>query len=261
MKGIAILLLVLLVACKTPRVFKAQPKPTSCFTTESFNMTQRKSTELLGKKKPIVQPQPPPSCCLATWIPPGVILLDFDGYTVTGTSWNYSGDITCAPSGLTSDEQQRILDTVALHYRPYNVIVTTNDSVYYAASKYKRTRCIITETYQWYGQAAGTSFINSMSWGSDTPCFVFSLLVNYSTKRIQEVATHEIGHTIGLRHQSVWTSSCTLQNEYNPGNDTSSFIMGDNRVLKKAIWWTGTNNVSCTTIQNDSLIIKVTLSK
>ncbi|MFZ1314270.1 MAG: hypothetical protein WAR38_15500, partial [Chitinophagaceae bacterium] len=29
-----------------------------------------------------------------------VLFLDFDGHTVSGTSWNYAGPIVCAPSGL-----------------------------------------------------------------------------------------------------------------------------------------------------------------
>ena len=35
---------------------------------------------------------------------PAVIFLDFDGQTVSGTSWNVSGTIYAAPSGLTNDQ-------------------------------------------------------------------------------------------------------------------------------------------------------------
>lgn len=220
---------------------KHKPKPVKDdFGIEKFDTTKRVlppeeiATARRKHNQPPVPPNPPPPSGR------GVILLDFDGDTVRNTSWNYAGDIICSPSNLTLSEQQIILDTVAYHYRTFNVIVTTDENVYNAAPPTKRTRCIITESYQWYGMSGGTSFIGSMKWGDNTPCFVFSTLLNYNTKKIQEAATHEPGHTLGLLHQSQYDSSGIKTSEYNECKGLPyGFIMGFPYANKIQIWGVG----------------------
>ena len=47
-----------------------------------------------------------------------VIFLDFDGHTVTGTSWNYNGPIACGASGLDNSKITEIFNRIAEDYRP-----------------------------------------------------------------------------------------------------------------------------------------------
>lgn len=202
------------------------------------------------------KPKPPPPPPITT---PAVVLLDFDGYTVSNTSWNYNGDIICAESGLTLSEQQYILDTVASKYKQFGVQVTTDESIYNAAPIARRMRCIITITSDWFGMSGGTSFINSFTWGNNTPCFVFSLLLNYNIKRIACASAHEVGHTLGLLHQSSYDANCIKLSEYNRGTPQFAPIMGVAYYSDSCGWIRGSNPYGCNNIQDDTLIIKTTL--
>ncbi|MDP9230541.1 MAG: hypothetical protein M3O67_07705, partial [Bacteroidota bacterium] len=146
-----------------------------------------------------------------------VILLDFDGYVVKNTSWNYNGDINCAPANLTVAQIEEIFKRVSNDYSPFNITITTDEAVYTAANIYKRMRVVLTESWEWYGQAGGVAYTNSFTWGDNTPCFIFSSLLNYNTKFISEAASHEAGHTLGLRHQASYDASGVKLSDYNYG--------------------------------------------
>ncbi len=158
-----------------------------------------------------------------------VILLDADGYNVSGTSWNVRGDFFASPANISYAELIKIVDSVAFDYAPFKITVTTDESLYNIADPYKRMRVLITDSYQWYGSGAGgVSYTGSFTWGDNTPCFVFASLLGYNNKHIREAASHEAGHTIGLRHQAEWKDGI-LVSSYNskpvlPGGHT--YIMG-----------------------------------
>ena len=200
-----------------------------------------------------VSSRPPPPASA------GVILLDFDGQVVSGTSWNYSGPINCAPANLSSANVAIIVDRLSNDYSPFNMTVTTDENIYNAANINKRTRVIITETWQWFGQAGGTAMIGSFTDGSETPCFVFSSLLNYNVKNISEAASHEAGHTLGLRHMSVYDANGVKISEYNYGQGSGETgwapIMGCAYSQNLSLWHKGTNSVSSTTIQDDPAVI------
>jgi len=189
-----------------------------------------------------------------------VILLDFDGQYVSGTSWNVSGPLNCLSSGLVYDWQIiEVFDRVAEDYRPFNINITTDESKYAAAPVNKRMRVIITRSNEWYGTSAGgVAYLNSFAWGDDTPCFVFSALHYYSLKNIAEAASHEAGHTLGLRHQSVY-SSCTKTSEYNWGTGLGEIgwapIMGAGYNRNLTQWSNGPNSTGCSNFQDELSII------
>src|SRR5512141_515818 len=60
------------------------------------------------------------------------ILLDFDGYTVSGTSWNLNGPFVCQASTLNTTQITEIFNRVAEDYRPFKVNITTEDAKYNA---------------------------------------------------------------------------------------------------------------------------------
>jgi hypothetical protein len=187
------------------------------------------------------------------------IFLDFDGQLVTGTSWNSAGDISCAPSNLTTAQMTEIFNRVSEDYRPFNVNITTDSTKYLSAPIYKRIRVILTTTSSWYGSAGGVSYVGSFSWGNNTPSFVFTALLNYNTKNVAEATSHEIGHTLGLSHQSSWDANCTKLSEYNLGNGTGEIgwapIMGNSYYRNMTLWNNGTNPYGCTSFQDDLGII------
>lgn len=218
---------------------------------QTRSVTSRKPNGCTGT--PILE-QP----CGTTPPPPTndkVIFVDFDGHTVTGTNWNYMPEIVCASSGLTLDEQLAVMAQIEIDYAPFNVTVTSDEAVYNAASPNKRIRCIVTESYEWYGQAGGVAYVGSFTWGNDTPCFVFSSLLGYSVKKIHEAASHEIGHTLGCYHQAKWNEDCIKLSDYNTGCCGEAPIMGVAYSQPVGKWWVGPNSQSCTTIQDDAQVI------
>ena len=188
-----------------------------------------------------------------------VILLDFDGHLVRGTSWNYAGDINCSPANLTTAAINEIVQRVSIDYSPFNVTITTNESVYNSAPVSKRMRVILTETWEWYGQSGGVAYINSFTWGDNTPCFVFTSLLNYNTKNIAEAAAHEAGHTFGLYHQSKYDGNCVKLSDYNSGAGSGELswapIMGVGYYSNVTLWHNGANPYGCSNFQNDVGII------
>lgn len=188
-----------------------------------------------------------------------VIFLDFDGHTVSGTGWNFNGPIYCAASGLTGAQIGEVFNRVAEDYRPFTVNITTDSAKYWSAPVNQRTRVVITVTSDWYGSAGGVSFINSFTWGDDTPCFVFSALLGYKTKNIAEAASHEAGHTLGLRHQSSYDVNCIKTTDYNAGTGTGELswapIMGVGYSRNLTTWFNGPNSLGCSVLQNDLDVI------
>ncbi len=102
-----------------------------------------------------------------------VIFLDFDGHTVIGTSWNSTGPIYCNASGLTNAQIIEVFNRVSEDYRPFNINITTDSTVFLAAPPTERTRIILTISSSWYGSSGGVSFVGSFIWGDDTPVLFF----------------------------------------------------------------------------------------
>lgn len=187
---------------------------------------------------------------------PEVVLLDFDGHYVSGTSWNSAGPFMCEGSGLNADQVTEVFNRVAEDYRPFALNITTDAARYNAAPVNRRMRVIVTTTSNWYGSnAGGVSFVNSFRWGDDTPCFVFSALLGFNTKKIGEAVSHEAGHTLGLYHQSVYDANCNIVNQYNYGTGTGEIswapIMGVGYSRNLTLWHFGPNQFGCQSFQDD----------
>lgn len=188
-----------------------------------------------------------------------VIFLDFDGQTVQGTGWNWSGPIYAQPSGLSTAAITEIFNRVAEDYRIFNINISTDSTIFTAAPISKRTRVVVTPTYQWYGPAGGVAFVGSFTWGDDTPAWVFSGLLNNNIKYVAEAISHEAGHTLGLQHQSVFDVNCMKTAEYGAGQGTGEIswapIMGVGYYRNLTTWHIGTSAYGCTYIQNDIDVI------
>lgn len=148
--------------------------------------------------------------------PAHVILIDADGHFLNGSSWNVSGPLTLTYSGMTEMEISQMVANVQRDYNAFDVLVTADSTEFFKRDPRKRMRVIVTESWEWYGQAGGVAYVGSMDWGDDTPCFVFSSLLGYSGKYIGDAASHEAGHTMGLRHQCDWKDGVKTS-EYSQG--------------------------------------------
>lgn len=188
-----------------------------------------------------------------------VIFLDFDGHTVTGTSWNYNGPIVCEASGLNNTQITQIFNRVAEDYRPFNVNITTDSTKFLAAPVNQRMRVILTVSSSWYGAAGGVAMIGSFISGDDTPCFVFTALLHNNVKNISEAAAHEAGHTLGLYHQAAYDTNCVKTSDYNQGQGSGEIgwapVMGVGYYRNFTLWNNGPNSYGCTSYQSDLDII------
>jgi len=187
------------------------------------------------------------------------IYLDFDGQTVTGTAFNWGGPILAQPSGLSTEAMTEIFNRVAEDYRPFNLNITTDSTVFFNAPLKQRMRVIFTVTSSWTAPAGGLSYVGTFSHGTETPAFVFNELLGNGVKAVAEAASHEAGHTLGLQHQSVWGTSCNLISEYNGGQGEGEIgwapIMGVGYYKNLTTWHVGTSRLSCSYIQNDLNVI------
>ncbi len=125
---------------------------------------------------------------------PAVVYLDFDGQSGPHNGW---GDFEAAHSGLNNTQIKEIWQWVAEAFVTFSINVTTDVTVFDAATN--KQRCIITPTKNAIGNAGGIAYINSFDSGGATPCWA----LNYAGEAAGMVITHEIGHTLGLGHDGI----------------------------------------------------------
>lgn len=205
-----------------------------------------------GKKPPKNTTPPSPSSG-------GTIYLNFYGKVVTGTSWNVYGDFTVIDAGLTAEEIDTIKNKIVSYYNPYNVIVTTDETIFNNTAPGKRIEIIFTQSHEWYGNnAGGVAYLNSFTWTTqESPAFVFTTLLAYSTHKITEAGAHEAGHTLGLRHQVVCDNGVVV-NSYNPGDGMTAPIMGVSYYVPSGDFRLGPCSSACA-LQDDVAILTARL--
>ncbi|MBP6431919.1 MAG: zinc-dependent metalloprotease [Ferruginibacter sp.] len=190
------------------------------------------------------------------------IFLDFDGHVTVGTPWQGGSAIVSAACTLTQTQITDVFNRVAEDFRPFNVNITTDSTVYLAAPLNRRNRVIITPSSAWAPGVGGLAYLNSFSMNDDIPCFVFTdRLGPNNSKMIAECSSHESGHTLGLQHQSTYdASNCTYPvQEYNSGLGAGqvgwSPIMGNSYYRNMTNWNNGQINTGCTNYQDNLSII------
>ncbi|HEX2532123.1 MAG TPA: hypothetical protein VHK69_00230, partial [Chitinophagaceae bacterium] len=192
------------------------------------------------------------------------VFIDFDGHTVSGTAWNGGGTVACAPSGLNTIQMTEVFHRVAEDFRPFNINITTDSAKYWSAPAFKRMRVVVTVTSEWYGRAGGVAWTGSFTWGDNTPCFVFSQLLGLRAKSVAEAVSHEAGHTLGLRHQSVYDATCRKIADYHGGTGEGETgwapIMGNSYSKNFTGWHRGPNSSGCNVIQSDLDVITNTIN-
>jgi hypothetical protein len=187
------------------------------------------------------------------------VYLDFDGAEVVGTIWNEEGKILAAPSGLSPASITWIHKMIAEHFSLFNLNITTDPAVYERAPVHQRTRVIITPEGGWFGRpVTGVSAIGSFVWGDDTPAWVFLDALSGNSAFIAAAATHQIGHTLGLQHQSVYDSYGIMITELSGGENNifsnEAPLMGI-PFFKRADWKDGHPSTGAYLIQSDTAII------
>jgi hypothetical protein len=191
------------------------------------------------------------------------IFIDFDGQYVPSGIWNSGNPINCASSGLSDAQITEAFNRIAEDFRPFDLNITTDSTVFLAAPIEKRVRIIITTTSSWYpAGSSGVAYGGSFTWGDDTPGFVFSdRLGPANTKKIAETVSHESGHTVNLSHQSKYGGTCNLLEPYSSGYGAGETgwapIMGNSQTKNFSNWNNGPTPDGCG-FTEDNLYIIVT---
>lgn len=157
---------------------------------------------------------------------PAVVYLDFDGHTVTDSWWtnnyNSGSPYTCTPANLTDDQMYEIWEVVSEDFRPFNINITTDPTVFDKVATTKRQRVVITRTSNWQTlSSTGIARIGAFS-VSDSPVFSFPSGLSKNQDRA-EVTAHEVGHALGLYHDGATGSNST---NYYRGHGEWCTIMG-----------------------------------
>jgi len=156
------------------------------------------------------------------------IYLDFNGHTTANTAWNgrelptittpaFSADASPAFSDAELERVQNIWQRVAEDFLPFGVDVTTEDPGDAALNTDGESddrwgvRAAIGGSWKdWYkrGSAGGVAFVGTFGRSAYGPVFVFSgNLGKGNEKHTAEAISHEVGHSLGLRHDGTATAA------------------------------------------------------
>jgi hypothetical protein len=176
------------------------------------------------------------------------LYLDFNGHFEA--QWgNYSNAVTPV---FSMDEDsttfasyelaaiKEVWQRVSEDFAPFNINVTTVDPGNFDNGKALRV-AIGGSSSDWYhAPAGGVAYINSFTSSVPNTVYVFSRSapVHY----IADGASQEAGHAFGLYHQSVVDANGILVQEYAPGTDAKSPLMGFNIKSQRTTWWNGTSS-------------------
>ena len=168
------------------------------------------------------------------------IFLDFDGHYVANTPWENGGNLRL--SGFYSSindtsrtEIQRIWARVSEDFAPFNVNVTTQDPGADALINsggtddrwgirvaFTNNINLLTGTAIKNAGGGGTAYYGSFNWATDDVALVF----NRGAYTAAETASHEIGHTLGLRHDGSGTTTEYYGGHGGTGPTSWGTIMG-----------------------------------
>ena len=181
-----------------------------------------------------------------------VAYLDMDGQVVSGTQWASGGTITAngIVGTLTNAQMLEVCRRTAEDFSPFQINVTTEESVFLAAPSNRRIRCIITPDNEWFGTAGGVAYLNSFVWTGDTPCWVFSDQLSNVPRYIAEATSHEIGHTLSLSHDGRISPSEAYYQGHGTGEVGWAPIMGIG-YYKLLVQWSSGEYLSANNTEND----------
>ncbi len=130
-----------------------------------------------------------------------VIYIDFDGgYSQLSipTKEQPSKQFISEPANLTDEEKIKVWQIVSEKFRPFNINITTNKTLFDRTPTKLSIQALVTPTWQWYPNKIGGVCISPFY--ENKPCWVWSTTLQDDPAKIASVIVHEIGHSLGLLH-------------------------------------------------------------
>lgn len=181
-----------------------------------------------------------------------IVWLDFDGeYTNSKTWFGYWKQLP--GSGLSAAEVQNVVNVIKTDYAGYNIRITTDSVEFSKYPRYNRGKIVFTEDADWYGYVGGVAVMNSLKAEDDLTGFVFTKLLYYYSPYISSCGSHEIGHTLGLKHQNKCDGSTFIYEYGNDLGDGTYATMGQTTDRPRR-WVIGLTDF-CTKVQDDVKLI------
>jgi hypothetical protein len=190
----------------------------------------------------------------------GLILLDFDGYVAKEPAW---GTKYFTASNLNDFQELQVQMKVAEYFADFDVIVTTDEEMYNSFNEHYKVRVTITNNPIFVVDdegkiflAGGVSSFNQLRLGDTTTALV-SVYGSFilKPKIIADAIAHEVGHSLGLSHQSRWVDGVKVE-EYDEGNECEAPIMGVSYKAERSVWTVGMDRNGI--MQDDVAIISKT---
>lgn len=140
---------------------------------------------------------------------PGVVLIDVDGHTLNEPWWTGQFGIQNMPAvNLSDNERYAIYLTIKEDFAPINVNVTLSESVFNSYPTDMRTRVIVSNQ-SFTPSSTGYARIGGFDNQTSSVCFINDFSSNNLAYKVAEVCSHEVGHSLGLRHDGAVGSNAT----------------------------------------------------
>lgn len=195
------------------------------------------------------------------------IFVDANGQAnVNGSPWGIQGTFNCPNPGISVGKLDSMMKMTIEDYGYWEIVFVYNENDFQSAS-YPRMRAIVTNTTAKMltstilSGVSGVAYQSSVWWNDDTPCFIFANKITGSDKykKIAEIVSHELGHTLGIPHQSESDGTeCGFISDYkHPSGDLQNgSIMGQPSQARFTRWIIGKSvALACGAILNDVEII------